>query len=274
MKIDAHQHFWNYDPINFSWINDEMAAIRKNFLPEDLKPILEKNGFDGSILIQVNQDKTENDIFLKFAEENEFIKGMVGWIDLKASNVETRLTHYAQYPKMKGFRHIAQSEPDDFLMDQSFIDAVAKFPNHNFTYDILIVERQLKAALHFVRQLPNNKLIIDHIAKPNIKEKSVTRWSNYMQAISKHENVYVKVSGMVSEADVKNWRKEDFAIYLDHILDFFGPERTVYGSDWPVCLVAGTYEDQLGIIQDYFSRLSKTEQAQIFGLNAAKFYGV
>ncbi|MFT5885229.1 MAG: L-fuconolactonase [Arcticibacterium sp.] len=273
MKIDAHQHFWNYDPINFSWINDEMAAIRKNFLPEDLKPILEKNGFGGSILIQVNQDETENDIFLRFAEENEFIKGVVGWIDLKASNLEDKLTHYAQYPKMKGFRHIAQSEPDDFLMDQSFIDAVAKFPNYNFTYDILVFERQLKSVLHFVRQLPNNKLIIEHIAKPNIKEKSVTRWSNYMQAISKHENVYVKVSGMVTEADIKNWKKEDFAIYLDHILDFFGPERIVYGSDWPVCLVAGTYEDQLGIVQEYFSRFTKTEQAQIFGLNAAKFYG-
>ncbi|MFT4734538.1 MAG: L-fuconolactonase [Algoriphagus sp.] len=274
MKIDSHQHFWNYDPINFSWINDEMAIIRKDFLPEDLKPILERNGMDGSILVQVNQNEDENEILLKFAEENEFIKGMVGWIDLKAINVEEKLAHYAQYPVIKGFRHIVQSESEGFLMDQGIINAVAKFTNHNYTYDILVLEQQLKSVLHFVRQLPNNKLIIDHIAKPNIKEKSVTRWSNYMQAISKHENVYVKVSGMVTEADTKNWKKEDFAIYLDQILNFFGTERIVYGSDWPVCLVAGTYEDQLSIIQDYFSRLSKTEQAQIFGLNATKFYGV
>jgi L-fuconolactonase len=255
--IDAHQHFWKYDPINYAWIDESMKAIQKDFMPNDLAPVLEANGFEGSVLVQVNQMEAENEAFLKLADENDLIKGVVGWVDFKSESLETWLKHYTKTPKMKGFRHIVQGEPDDFLMDESFIRGVEKLKKYNFAYDILIYERQLKAALHFTRQLPENKLIIDHIAKPDIKNKSFNTWSNYMKEIAKHENVYV-----------------DFSIYLDHVLNCFGTKRIVYGSDWPVCLVAASYEDQLGIVKDHYGQLSKTEQDDIFGLNAIKFYNL
>ncbi|AWV99000.1 amidohydrolase family protein [Arcticibacterium luteifluviistationis] len=274
MKIDAHQHFWKYDPVNYAWIDDSMSTIQKDFLPMHLAPVLKNNDFDASVLVQVNQTEEENDYFLDFAAKNDFIKAVIGWIDFKAADLDTRLASYANKPKLKGFRHIVQGEADDFLLDETFTQGLAKLATLDFTYDILIFERQLKAALKFVRKLPNNKLIIDHIAKPEIKHQSVNKWSNYMNAISEHENVYVKVSGMVTEADTKNWKKEDFTIYLDHVLSSFGTKRIVYGSDWPVCLVAATYEEQLDIVQTYFSKLSKTEQADIFGLNAQRFYNI
>jgi L-fuconolactonase len=272
--IDAHHHFWKYNPINYSWIDDSMKVIQRDFMPEDLEPVLIKNGFYGSVLIQVNQMEAENEAFLKLADKNDFIKGVVGWVDFKSDSLDTWLMHYSKHSKMKGFRHIVQGESDDFLIDINFISGVAKLTKYNYTYDILIYERQLKAALHFIRQLPNNKLIIDHIAKPNIKNKSFNTWSNYMKAISEHENVYIKASGMVTEADTANWKKEDFTIYLDHILNSFGTNRIVYGSDWPVCLVAATYQEQLEIVQNYFGQLTKTEQNDIFKKNAIRFYNL
>ncbi|WP_341227210.1 amidohydrolase family protein [uncultured Arcticibacterium sp.] len=274
MRIDAHQHFWNYNDKDYAWIDDSMSKIRQSFLPADLEPILKQNGFDGSVLIQVNQNEEENIEFLQYADENDFIKAVVSWVDLKSPDLKNRLHYYSTSPKLKGFRHIVQGEPDDFLLDETFTKGVAKLAPLDFTYDILIFERQLNAALKFIRKLPDNKLIIDHIAKPDIKNQSINKWSNYMNAISEHENVYVKVSGMVTEADPQNWKKEDFSIYLDNVLSSFGTKRIVYGSDWPVCLVAGEYEEQLDIVQSYFSKLSQNEQDDIFGLNAQRFYNI
>ncbi len=272
--IDAHQHFWKYDPVNYSWIDENMQAIRQDFLPENLGKLLHYHGFKGSVLIQVNQDEAENEWFLKLAEENAFIKGIVGWVNLKAANLDERLNYYHQKPAIKGFRHIVQAEPDDFLLNTEFVQGVEKLKNFDFTYDILIFERQLKSALHFIRKLPENKLIIDHIAKPDIKNKSLSRWSNYMKEIARQENVLVKISGMVTETSYHNWQKEDFFIYLDHVLNCFGTKRILYGSDWPVCLVSATYEEQLDIIESYFDQLSQTEKADIFGENAKRFYNL
>lgn len=272
--IDAHHHFWNYDPVNYSWIDESMTKIRRSFLPEEFGSLLHYFGIEGSVLVQVNQTEDENELFLRYAGENEFIKGVIGWVDLRANNLTERLEYYSGKSKLKGFRHIVQGESDDFLMQQDFIYGVRKLKDFDFTYDILIYERQLKAALHLVRELPDNKLIIDHIAKPDIKNKSLNRWSNYMREIARHENVFVKVSGMVTEADFSHWKKEDFFIYLDHVLEFFGTDRLVYGSDWPVCLVAADYAEQLDILQTYFSKLSENEQKKIFGENAKVFYGL
>ncbi len=276
MRIDAHQHFWTYDPINYSWLGEGMESIRRTFMPEDLWPVLQRNNIDGSVLIQVNQTELENTAFLNHAAEHDFIKGVVGWIDFKAANLEERLHFYKQpsNSKMKGFRHIVQGEPDDFLLDKAFTAGVKKLRDFGFTYDILIFERQLKAALEFVRNLPDNKLVIDHIAKPDIANKSIRKWSNYMAAIARYENVFVKVSGMVTETTYYEWEKEDFYIYLDYILNTFGPKRIMYGSDWPVCLVSANYEEQLDIVQTYFSRLTQTEQNDIFGGNASRFYSL
>ncbi|UTA69272.1 amidohydrolase [Emticicia sp. 21SJ11W-3] len=274
MTIDAHQHFWHYNAKYYAWIDESMKAIQRDFLPADLEPLLNKNGIDGCVLVQVNQSEQENIDFLKFADLYSFIKGVVGWIDLRADNLAERLKYFSQFQKLKGFRHIVQGEPVGFMQQESFIDGVKKLVPFGYTYDILIYPKQLKDALHIVRECPDNKFVIDHIAKPDIKNKEVSRWSNYMKEIARHEQVYCKVSGMVTEADWYNWKKEDFYIYLDTVLDCFGTNRLMYGSDWPVCLVAGAYEDQLSIVQSYFEKLTQTEKDKIFGENAVRFYGL
>jgi L-fuconolactonase len=272
--IDAHHHFWTYDIINYGWIDESMSAIRKSFLPEDLAPLLLQNGIEGTVLVQVNQNEEENERFLQYAQKHKFIKGVIGWIDLRSDNLRERLSFYLNKPLMKGFRHIVQGEPDDFLLQPGFIEGVRMLNEFNYTYDILIYERQLKAALNFIRELPENRLVIDHIAKPDIKNKSITRWANYMKEISRYENVCIKVSGMVTEAEFKSWEKEDFFIYLDYLMEYFGSERLIYGSDWPVCLVSAKYEEQLNILKTYFSGLPKEDQDRIFMKNAINFYNL
>lgn len=274
MKIDSHQHFWHYNTKDYGWIDDSMRVIQKDFLPEDLEPILQKNNYDGCVLVQVNQTEEENHYFLKFAELYDFIKGVVGWIDLKADNLGERLQYFQQFEKLKGFRHIVQGEPVGFMQNEGFKRGLKLLPKYNFTYDILVFPKQLKDTLAIVRECTENKFVIDHIAKPEIKDKKITQWANYMAQIAQYENVYCKVSGMVTEANWQNWKKEDFYIYLDYILEYFGVERIMYGSDWPVCLVAASYEQQLEIVESYFSKLSSTEKDLIFGKNAVKFYNL
>jgi L-fuconolactonase len=274
MTIDAHQHFWYYNEAVYAWIDESMQAIRRDFLPADLEPILKKNGFDGCVLVQVNQSEQENHDFLKFTSLYDFIKGVVGWIDLRAENLEEKLTYFSQFDKLKGFRHIVQGEPVGFMQQESFIRGIKKLGEFGYTYDILIYPKQLKDALHLVRECPANKFVIDHIAKPDIKHQEISKWSNYMKEIARYEHVFCKVSGMVTEADWYKWKKEDFYIYLDCILEFFGVDRIMYGSDWPVCLVAGAYEEQLSIVQSYFEKLSTTEKNKLFGDNATRFYGL
>ena len=274
MTIDAHQHFWHYNAKDYSWIDDSMRTIQRDFLPADLEPILKKNGFDGCVLVQVNQTEQENHDFLKFAVLYDFIKGVVGWVDLRAENLWEQLSYFKQFPKLKGFRHIVQGEPVGFMQQESFVKGIKKLVDFGYTYDILIYPKQLKDALHLVRECPDNKFVIDHIAKPDIKNKEISKWSNYMIEIAQHEHVFCKISGMVTEADWQKWKKEDFYIYLDWVLELFGTDRIMYGSDWPVCLVAGAYEDQLAIVQSYFAQLSKTEKDKLFGGNATRFYGL
>jgi L-fuconolactonase len=272
MKIDAHQHFWHYDKQNYAWIDDKMQVIQKDFLPENLEPILQKNGFDACVLVQVNQSEEENHYCLKFAELYDFIKGIVGWIDLKAKNLEERLTFFKNFEKLKGFRHIVQGEPVGFMQEESFKNGLQLLAKFNFTYDFLIYPKHLKDTLAVVRECKDNKFVIDHLAKPEIKDKKISQWANYIRQIAQYENVFCKISGMVTEAHWQNWEKEDFYIYLDYILEFFGVQRIMYGSDWPVCLVAATYEQQLEIVESYFAQLSAHEKSLIFGKNALDFY--
>jgi L-fuconolactonase len=274
MKIDAHQHFWKYDSENYAWIDQSMSKIQRDFLPNDLKPILEKNQIDGCVLVQVNQTEEETIYFNGLAEQNEFIKGVVGWTDLLSSNLNSSLENYSKLPKIKGFRHIVQVEPVGFMQNPSFISGVQLLAKYNFTYDILIYPTQLKDAKHLVKNCPDNKFVIDHLAKPYIKGQKISQWGNYMQKLGEMPNVYCKISGMVTEADWQTWKKEDFYIYLDVALNSFGIDRLIYGSDWPVCLVAAEYEEQLDIVKSYFEKLSLTEQDKIFGGNAARFYGL
>ena len=275
MNIDAHQHFWKYDPQNYTWISDQMIKIRKDFLPETLEPILKANGIEGCIAVQANQSPEETSFLLNLADQHDFIKGVVGWIDLKSPQIEAMLEYASEYPLLKGFRHVIQGEPDpNFILQPTFQNGIRALTKHQYTYDILVVPHQLGAVLEFVRMHPEQKLVIDHIAKPYIKHGYFDGWALLMKAIAKFPNVYCKVSGMVTEADWEHWQYQDFVPYMDCIFESFGPQRILYGSDWPVCLLAGKYQEVINIVDQYITPYSNTEQQAIMGGNAQLFYSL
>lgn len=275
MVIDSHQHFWNYDPIQHSWIDESMAVIRKSFTPSDLKKVYEENGIDGCIAVQADQTLEETNYLLKLASENDFIKGVVGWIDLRSENIEAVLESYRDSKKLKGIRHIVQGESDhNFLLRPNFLNGISKLEAQNLVYDILIFPHQLGAAIEFVKKFPNQKFIIDHIAKPYIKDGFYDGWAVLMKGISKYENVHCKISGMTTEADFNTWTPQQIHPYMDLVLESFGAKRIMFGSDWPVCLVAGNYDDVKNLATNFISQLSIAEQKAIMGKNAIKFYNL
>lgn len=275
MKIDSHQHFWKFDPIRDAWIDGSMAVIQRNFLPDDLKPLLDKNGISGCVVVQADQSDAENGFLLGNANDYDFIKGVVGWVDLKSSDVDDRLQYYKQFKKLKGFRHVLQGEADRALMlKPAFMNGIKALKKFNFTYDILIYPDQLGYVPEFVKAFPDQKFVIDHIAKPYIKDNKIADWAKDMKALAGFENVYCKVSGMVTEANWETWKPGDFTPYLDVVLETFGPERLMFGSDWPVCNVAGGYDKAVNIVKNYTSKLSANEQDSVWGDTAAAFYNL
>jgi L-fuconolactonase len=273
MVIDAHQHFWKYSPQNHTWITEEMSAIRKDFTPADLEPIYNRNKIDGCVAVQVDQSEEENRFLLDLSAQHPFIKGIVGWVDFRAANISERLALYSSKKIMKGFRHIVQAEPDNrFLLGDFFTRGISRLKEFNFTYDILVYEHQLDQVEQFVGRFPDQLFIIDHIAKPGIKSKSIADWKKKMTAIGRYENVYCKLSGMVTEADWKKWKYKDLEPYMQTVLNAFSTRRLVYGSDWPVCLVAANYETQFGVVKQFIKSLSGDEQQMILGENAVRFY--
>lgn len=274
MRIDAHQHFWQYHPVKEAWITDEMQVIRTDFMPEDLKPLLDQNAITGCVAVQADQSESETTFLLGLATANDWIKGVVGWLDLQKDDLDERLNYFKKDNHFKGVRHILQAEPKGFMTSGSFIEGVKMVGKHGFTYDILTSEHQLDEALELVKRLPAMPLVIDHISKPDIKAQSFDHWAKYMKMLSEFDHVYVKLSGMATEADWHNWTKEDFAIYIDFCLEHFGPKRLMYGSDWPVCLVAGSYDRIIESLQSTISTLSAEEQGWIMGKTAAQFYNL
>ncbi len=272
--IDAHQHFWHYEPIKHSWIDEEMSVIRKSFLPEDLAPIIKSNGIIGTVAVQADQTEIETDFLLGLADEYDFIRGVVGWVDLRSVDIDDRLAHYSQFKNIKGFRHILQGEDPAFMLQPSFLNGIAALKKYSFTYDILIFPKHLDAALELVKQFPEQPFVIDHIAKPYIKTGQIEEWAKGMVALSEYENVLCKVSGMVTEADYKKWQPADFAPYLDAVVGAFGMNRLMFGSDWPVCEVAASYAQMIGIVEDYFANFSVDEKNKLFNQNASKFYNL
>lgn len=275
MKIDSHQHFWNYIPAKHAWINDEMAVLKKDFLPQDIAPILFKYGIDGCVSVQADQSEQETEYLLAFADGYQFIKGVVGWVDLSAPDVENRLSHYKSFAKMKGVRHVLQDEKDiDYMLRTDFKKGIAALKKFGFTYDILIYPEHLPNAVKLVKEFPDQPFVIDHLAKPVIRHKSIREWRNNIRTISGYENVSCKISGMTTEADWHNWHTEDFAPFTDVILEAFGPKRILFGSDWPVCTLASRYGEVIEIAQLCTAKLSDDEQALFWGGNAVKFYNL
>jgi len=252
-----------------------MKVIQRDFLPDCLQPLLAKNNFDGCVSVQSDQSENENWFHLWNSEKFDFIKGIVGWVNLQSRNVEERLQYYSQFKKMKGFRHVLQGESQrDLMLQPAFMNGISLLQKYNFTYDILIFKDQLQYIPKFVSSFPDQPFVIDHLAKPDIKNGEIDQWKKDIKSVAKFENVYCKISGMVTEADWKNWKAEDFKPYIDVVVESFGTNRIMFGSDWPVCLVAALYDKMLGIVENYFLSFSKDEQENFFGLNAIRFYNL
>jgi len=275
MRIDAHQHFWKYSPAEYGWINDEMAALKRDFLPEDLKPLLAASGFDGSIAVQACHTIEETQWLLSLADKSQFIKGVVGWVDLCSADLPAQLDRLANHPRLVGVRHVMQAEPDDeFMLRDDFQRGIACLAGCGLTYDLLLFPRHLPVAVKLVQQFPQQRFVLDHIAKPGIADGLIEPWARDIRELAKHENVCCKLSGMVTEARWKHWKREDFRPYLDVILETFGPQRLMIGSDWPVCSLSATYAETIAIVDDYIRQLAPGQEEQILGGNCASFYGV
>lgn len=273
MRIDSHQHFWRYDPVQYPWIPPG-SPLHADRLPADLAPLLAAAGMDGTVAVQARQTVEESRWLLALADASPLIKGVVGWVDLRSPTVDASLELLTAHPRFRGVRHVAQDEPDDFFLGFDFRRGIARLADHGLTYDLLIFERQLPATIDLVRRFPNQPFALDHIAKPRIRTGALSPWREQIGELARCPNVVCKVSGLVTEADHAGWKPADLRPYLDAVLTAFGPERLMYGSDWPVCLLAADYARQHEVTAAYFSGLSAAEQAAIFGGNAVRFYGL
>ncbi len=275
MKIDAHQHFWKYNEKEYSWISEDMSALKQDFLPEDLKELLNTLSFNGSVVVQARQSLEETSWLLRLAEQFDFIKGVVGWVDLYSPNVIEQLKEFTNSPYFKGVRHVIHDEANEqFMLREDFQRGIASLQEFNLTYDLLLFPNHIPYAIELVKKFPNQLFVLDHIAKPDIKNRIFSSWTENLTGLAEYENVYVKVSGLVTEADWKNWRKEDFKEYLDVVFNAFGPERIMIGSDWPVCTVSNNYFKVMEIVLDYVDQYVIEYESLILGENCARFYSI
>jgi L-fuconolactonase len=273
MNIDSHQHFWIYNSAEFDWIDDSMAEIRRDFLPQDLAPELKSNAFDGSVVVQTRQTLEETRWLLELAEHNPSILGVVGWADLRSPEIRAQLSNLTRNPKLVGLRHIVQSEPDErFLLRPDFLRGMAALEEFDLAYDLLIYSRHLPIAVEFVQRFPRQRFVLDHLAKPPIKSGEMDSWSKGIRSLAALPNVFCKLSGLVTEADWQHWTPRHIRPYLDVAFAAFGPDRLMIGSDWPVCLVAASYARAVQIVKDYILPLSPESQAAVLGGTAARFW--
>lgn len=273
MNIDAHQHFWIFDPVRDAWINNSMRVIQRDFLPQDLNPVLIENEIHGCVAVQASQTNEETHFLLDLATKYDFIKAVVGWVDLRADNITEQLAALKDAPKLAGFRHIVQAEPDDnFVLLPEFKRGIKALGNFGFTYDLLVFPHQLPATIKLASTFPDQPFVLDHIAKPYIKKGEIANWKRDIIQLAANQNVYCKISGIITEADWHSWTYEQIIPYLDIIFGAFGANRIMFGSDWPVCLVAGSYFEVKEIISKYISEFTETEKKQIWGENARAFY--
>ncbi|WP_285009906.1 amidohydrolase family protein [Pedobacter faecalis] len=275
VKIDAHQHFWIYDNEQHSWIGDDMAVLKRDFLPEQLAPVLKACDIAGCVAVQADQTAEETDFLLKLADQHSFIKGVVGWVDLQADDIADQLPELKLHPKLKGFRHILQSETDRaFMLRPAFATGIAALGKHDFTFDILIYADQLGYAAELVRKFPGQRFVLNHIGKPSIKDAGIRVWEKDLRQLALCENVYCKVSGLITEAEWSDWTFSDLVPYLDVVFNAFGAQRLMFGSDWPVSLLAGNYGQVVDVLETYLRDFSTLERESVWAANATRFYNL
>jgi L-fuconolactonase len=274
-RIDAHQHFWRYDPREYAWIGERMAPLRRDFLPAELKREMDGIGFEGCVAVQARQTLEETRFLLELAGRHPFILGVVGWVDLQSPALRAELQELASRPKLVGVRHMVQDEPDDrFLLRPEFGRGIALLEAHGLAYDILIYPRHLPVAAEFARRFPGLRLVLDHAAKPEIRKGKLGAWARDLRALASLPNVACKLSGLVTEADWKRWTPEDLKPCLEVAFDSFGPERLLIGSDWPVCTLAADYASTLKVVLDFLAGRPEAEVQGVLGLNAQRFWNL
>ena len=273
MRIDAHQHFWSYSPEQYGWIGEGMEVLARDFGPEHLAPELEAATLDGAITVQARQDLEETRWMLSMAREHPFLRGVVGWVDLCSEEVTVQLDELGADPHLVGIRHVLQDEPDDgFMLRPDFQRGIGAMAGRGLVYDLLVFPRHLPNAVQLVDAFPEQPFVLDHLAKPPIAKGELEPWRADLRRLAEREHVCCKVSGMVTEADWARWRPDDLVPYMDAALEAFGPDRLMFGSDWPVCTLAAPYQAVHAVVADWGARLSEDERASLFGECAARVY--
>ncbi len=275
MIVDSHQHFWQVGRFNYPWMTPESDGLCRDFLPDVLRPVLESNGVGQTILVQASNSLEEARWLLQLADEHPFIVGVVGWVDLQSRDVASQLDEFVTHAKFKGVRHLVESEPNDNWLSQAdVIQGLQQLASRNLTYDLLVQPRHLKYALATVSECSNLRFVLDHLAKPPVATGEIDEWARALKPLAACPNVWCKLSGLVTEADWTTWQVEDLRPFVETALEYFGSQRMMFGSDWPVCLLAATYERVLEACQKLLANLEEKDRQHIFSKNALEFYRI
>jgi L-fuconolactonase len=275
LRLDSHQHFWRYNPSEYGWITESMGALRRDFLPADLRPLLNEIAFDGCVAVQARQNLEETCWLLELADHHPSVRGVVGWVDLRSPGLRAQLESFASKPKLVGVRHVLHDEPDDrFMLGTAFRNGIGCLKEFSLTYDLLLHPRHLPVAVELAETFPGQPFVLDHIAKPSISTVSISPWRDDLRELAKHPAVYCKLSGMVTEAAWRQWQASDFYRYIDTVIEAFGVDRVMIGSDWPVCTLSGDYGTTMHVVIDYVQQFPPSVRAGILGENCARFYGL
>lgn len=273
MRLDSHQHFWHYNPAHQVWMTEAMGVLKRDYLPDELAPLLAEIQFDGTIAVQARQMVEETDWLLKLSDKYEIIKGVVGWVDLHSPALREQLLRFSKHPKLVGIRHVVHDEPDDqFMLLSAFRRGISQLQEFNLSYDLLLFPKHLPVAVKLVAEFPKQPFVLDHIAKPAIREGRISPWREDLKQLAKFPNIFCKLSGLVTEAAWKQWRPEDFHRYLDIAVEAFGVERVMIGSDWPVCMLSADYVSTMRLVIDYTRQFPSAVREAILGGNCARFY--
>jgi L-fuconolactonase len=271
MGIDAHQHFWSYSEAEYPWIG-KGTPLQRDWLPGDLEAVAKPVGINGSVVVQARETIEESRWLLKLADESPFIKGVVGWVDLRSEKVAEDLASLSKNKKFVGVRHVVQSQAADFMLQPEFLRGIGELHAFDFSYDLLLFPKHVPSAIKVAEKFPHQRFVLDHIAKPIIRAGMMEPWKKDITELAKNKNVFCKISGMVTEAKMPGWKAADFRPYLGAVLAAFGEDRVMFGSDWPVCLLAGNYAEVHGLVADYFNQFAEATRQKFFGETAAKFY--
>jgi L-fuconolactonase len=273
-RIDAHQHFWRYDPVAYDWIDGSMAPLKRDFLPADLEPELHAAGFEGCVSVQARQSADETAWLLRLASEHAWIEGVVGWVDLQSPEVAPALAALAGEPKIVGVRHVVQAEADGFLDRPAFRRGIAALEHVGLAYDILVFARQLPEVVRFADAFPSQRFVLDHLGKPDIRGNGFDSWRRELDRLAARPHVWAKLSGLVTEADWRAWTPDDLRRYVHAALDAFGPDRLMIGSDWPVCTLAADYRTTMDVVRGALDERPAREREAVLGGTASRFWNL